>query len=75
MGACCIVDPGGNTICVVTVESQCGGDFFPGEDCDFDPCPPPDMDLCPWDCGDGNGTVDAVDFLALLGNWGACPPP
>ncbi len=26
---------------------------------------------CPWDCGDGDGTVGINDFLALLGTWGA----
>ncbi len=25
---------------------------------------------CPWDCGDGDGTIGIVDFLALLGQWG-----
>ena len=25
---------------------------------------------CPWDCGNGDGTVGIVDFLALLGDWG-----
>ena len=25
---------------------------------------------CPWDCGDGDGNVGIVDFLALLGQWG-----
>ena len=25
---------------------------------------------CPWDCGDFDGTVGIVDFLALLGQWG-----
>ncbi len=25
---------------------------------------------CPWDCGDGNGEVDTVDFLAQLAQWG-----
>jgi len=25
---------------------------------------------CPWDCGDDNGVVDTIDFLALLGQWG-----
>ncbi len=25
---------------------------------------------CPWDCGDQDGTVGIVDFLALLGQWG-----
>ena len=25
---------------------------------------------CKWDCGDGDGTVGIVDFLALLGQWG-----
>ena len=26
---------------------------------------------CPWDCGDGDGVVGIVDFLALLGQWGS----
>lgn len=26
---------------------------------------------CPWDCGDGDGTIGIVDFLALLGQWSA----
>jgi len=26
--------------------------------------------LCPWDCGDGDGSVGIVDLLALLGAWG-----
>jgi uncharacterized membrane protein len=25
---------------------------------------------CPWDCGDGDGMVGIVDFLALLAEWG-----
>jgi hypothetical protein len=25
---------------------------------------------CPWDCGNGDGVVDVVDFLALLAQWG-----
>ncbi|MHC4274422.1 MAG: right-handed parallel beta-helix repeat-containing protein [Planctomycetota bacterium] len=25
---------------------------------------------CPWDCGDGDGMVGVVDFLALLAQWG-----
>jgi hypothetical protein len=25
---------------------------------------------CPWDCADANGTVDVVDFLGLLAQWG-----
>ena len=33
--------------------------------------PPP----CPWDCGDGDGIVGIVDFLALLGEWGAIGTP
>jgi len=33
--------------------------------------PPP----CPWDCGDGDGVVGIVDFLALLGEWGAVDSP
>jgi len=30
----------------------------------------PDECECPWDCGDGDGTVGIVDFLALLAQWG-----
>ena len=31
----------------------------------------PVQDLaCPWDCGDFDGTVGIIDFLALLGQWG-----
>lgn len=26
---------------------------------------------CPWGCGDSDGEVGIVDFLALLGEWGA----
>ncbi len=33
--------------------------------------PPP----CPWDCGDDDGIVGIVDFLALLGEWGAIGTP
>ncbi len=25
---------------------------------------------CPWDCGDRNGIVDILDFLAVLSQWG-----
>lgn len=25
---------------------------------------------CPWDCADGDGDIDVVDLLALLGQWG-----
>ena len=28
------------------------------------------MGVCPWDCGDGDGNVGIVDFLALLAGWG-----
>ena len=30
---------------------------------------------CPWDCGDGDGTVGINDFLALLGEWGSIGSP
>jgi hypothetical protein len=30
---------------------------------------------CPWDCGDGDGEVGIVDFLALLSEWGAVGTP
>jgi hypothetical protein len=30
---------------------------------------------CPWDCGDGDGSVGVVDFLALLGEWGTVGAP
>ncbi len=29
---------------------------------------------CPWDCGDGDGMVGIVDFLAVLGGWGLPGP-
>ena len=29
---------------------------------------------CPWDCGDGDGNVGIVDFLALLALWGIADP-
>ncbi len=29
---------------------------------------------CPWDCGDGDGKVGVVDFLALLTDWGLVTP-
>ncbi len=31
--------------------------------------------LCPWDCGDNNGNVGIVDFLALLAQWGQVGTP
>ena len=44
------------------------------------PCPKVDMgayefqegetDCCPWDCGDGDGSVDIDDFLAVIAQWG-----
>ncbi|MCH7797931.1 MAG: hypothetical protein IID28_05730 [Planctomycetes bacterium] len=30
---------------------------------------------CPWDCGDGDGVVGIVDFLALLGEWAMVQTP
>ncbi len=30
---------------------------------------------CPWDCGNIDGTVGVVDFLALLGQWGVLGAP
>ncbi|NIM61612.1 MAG: hypothetical protein GTO30_08150, partial [Acidobacteria bacterium] len=30
---------------------------------------------CPLDCGDGDGTVDTIDFLALLAEWGQIATP
>ncbi len=30
---------------------------------------------CPWDCADGSGTIDTVDFLALLSEWGQIGTP
>ncbi len=35
-------------------------------------CPTP-AQSCPWDCGDEDGLVGIVDFLALLAGWGLCP--
>ncbi len=31
--------------------------------------------VCRWDCGDGSGFVDTVDFLALLSEWGQVGTP
>jgi hypothetical protein len=31
--------------------------------------------LCPWDCGDGDGLVGIVDFLAVLAEWGSTGTP
>ena len=30
--------------------------------------------VCPWDCGDSDGDVGIVDFLALLADWGQPGP-
>ena len=30
---------------------------------------------CPWDCGDGEGMIGIVDFLALLGQWSLVGTP
>ncbi|MCI0362260.1 MAG: hypothetical protein L0219_00155 [Phycisphaerales bacterium] len=35
--------------------------------------PLPDAPACPPDL-DGNGVVNVLDLLALIGNWGACDP-
>ncbi len=37
---------------------------------------PDECEPCPWDL-DGNGSVDTVDFLDLIGQWGTDPdgPP
>ena len=37
------------------------------------PTPPPGP--CAWDCGDGDGIVGIVDFLALLGEWNLVDTP
>lgn len=41
------------------------GDYDCNRNGVIDGCP-----VCPWDCGDSNGTVDTIDFLALLSQWG-----
>jgi hypothetical protein len=33
------------------------------------------MPACPWDCGDDDGEVDVVDFLALLAEWNQVATP
>ena len=35
----------------------------------------PDECSCPWDCGDGDGVVGIVDFLALLAEWNLVDTP
>ncbi len=43
-------------------------------DCLNYPDPEP-RETCPWDCFDGNGSVDILDFLALLIEWGLTGTP
>jgi hypothetical protein len=38
-------------------------------------CSPPALPACPWDCGDGDGEVTAIDFFALLAEWGMFGTP
>jgi hypothetical protein len=33
------------------------------------------VETCPWDCGDGDGDVGIIDFLALLAQWGQVGAP
>ena len=35
----------------------------------------PDECECMWDCGDGNGEVDVVDFFALIAEWSMVGTP
>jgi hypothetical protein len=62
-----VVDPGEDC-------ANCPADVIcpPGTTCDNGVC----ESACPWDL-DGSGTVDVVDFLALLAVWGTDPggPP
>lgn len=54
-----VLDHNANGACVAVV------------DIGVDEVVPPE---CPWDCADGNGVVDTVDFLRLLQDWGMqCP--
>jgi hypothetical protein len=65
-GACCL--PGG---CVITIEPDClaqGGTFL-GGGTSCDDCPLP---LSPCDLNQ-DGSVDVIDFLLLLADWGPCP--
>jgi hypothetical protein len=45
---------------------QCPVDMGAYEFQQGDACAP-----CPWDCGDGDGNIGNVEFLALLAQWGA----
>ncbi len=45
---------------------QCPVDMGAYEFQQGDACSP-----CPWDCGDGDGQVGIVDFLAVLAQWGS----
>ncbi len=56
-----VVDTGGNVDPTCPPGGAAGGGF---------PACEPATPTCPWDCADQNGTVNTVDFLALLGQWG-----
>jgi hypothetical protein len=66
-GACCI-----DTMCVLTTATDCfdasGSYAGDGVSCTEGLCGEP----CPGDV-DGNGSVDVIDILTLLSNWGGCP--
>ncbi len=56
----CLIDP---FCCDIQWDGICAGEAF-------DLC----ENTCPWDCGDFNGDVGIVDFLAMLGGWGGPGP-
>jgi hypothetical protein len=66
-GACCI-----DSMCVLTTATDCfdasGSYAGDGVSCTEGLCGEP----CPGDV-DGNGSVDVIDILTLLSNWGGCP--
>ena len=59
------LDPGAST--TVVVYTTYGAASPLGAICD----PPP----CPWDCGDFDGIVGILDFLAILAQWGQVGTP
>ncbi len=57
--------------------NDCNGDgeydaveIITGQSADDNANGVPDECECPWDCGDQDGNVGIVDFLALLAQWG-----
>ncbi len=66
LGACCLADQGQS--CIVVPLAFCNGLWNAGQECG-------EADACASTCRSdlsGDGTVDIIDFLILLQDWGPC---